>query len=116
MQPDQICLSNDFGQPRVLLQLIGDREAMRQQLGREFFRDEKGCYDRRHTALEAAAKFEVHRSGAGSIDPIHRIGENRGLGCSRQPRAWHPRCRSVLRFTSFPAELPWGRLGGALDI
>ena len=44
------------------------------------------------------------------------IGENRGLGCSRQPRAWDPRCRSVLRFTSFPAELPWGRLGGALDI
>jgi hypothetical protein len=28
---------------RVLLHLIGDREAMRQQLGREFFRDEKGC-------------------------------------------------------------------------
>ncbi len=44
------------------------------------------------------------------------IGENWGLGCSRQPRAWDPRCRSVLRFTSFPAELPWGRLGGALDI
>jgi hypothetical protein len=60
VQPDQICLSSDFGRPRVLAQLIGNREAPRRQLGREFFRDEKGFYDRRRIALEAAAEFEAH--------------------------------------------------------
>ena len=57
--PDVLGWPDHVGEQRYGNQ-IGNREAPRRQLGREFFRDEKGFYDRRRIALEAAAEFEAH--------------------------------------------------------